>query len=98
MILIKLQWITTVTWHGIKGVLMQLASVTNLMQATILQVKLIMKYGLVNGHWQLMYALFGLVDSMMLTLRTNSLANQSNVHIHTCLLISTQTLIDQQLI
>ena len=98
MILIKLQWITTDTWHGIKGVLMHLASVTNLMQATNLQVKLIMKYGLVNGHWQLMYALFGLVDSMMLTLKTNSNANQFNVHIHTCLLTSTQTLIDQQLI
>ena len=50
MILIKLQWIITDTWHGIGDALMQLASATNLMKAINLQVKSTMKYGLVNGH------------------------------------------------
>ncbi len=39
MILKKLQWITTVTWHGIRGAIMQLASVNNMMMETDLQVK-----------------------------------------------------------
>jgi hypothetical protein len=45
MILIKLQWITMDTWHGIKDALMRLASATNSMEAVNVQARSIMKYG-----------------------------------------------------
>jgi len=97
MILIKLQWIITDTWHGIKDALMQLASATNLMKAINLQVKSTMKYGLVNGHWQPTFVLTGLVDLMMQILKTKFLVNLSSVLTPTCLLkVSIQFSIDQQ--
>jgi hypothetical protein len=50
MILIKLQWITMDTWHGIKDALMRLAFATNSMEAVNLQARSIMKYGSESGH------------------------------------------------
>ena len=50
MTLIKLQWITMDTWHGIKDALMRLASATNSMEAVNLRVRSIMKYGSESGH------------------------------------------------